>query len=65
MIQPAACEPQARAYVLRFEIRHFFDDLFGGKPIRQEIQYIANPNAHPANARASPTLLRVNRDTIH
>ena len=65
MIQPAACEPQARADVLGFEIRHFFDDLFGGKPICQEIQHITHPNTHPAKARAPPALLRVNRNAIH
>ena len=65
VIQPSAREPQARANVFGFEIRHLFDDLFSRESVRQEIEDIAHPDPHPTDAGTPTALLRVNRDAIH
>ena len=65
MIQPAAREPQARANIFEFEIRHLLNDLFGRKPICQEIQNVAHPNSHTTNAGTPTALLGVYGYAIH
>ncbi|MEJ7872464.1 MAG: hypothetical protein WKF67_09405 [Rubrobacteraceae bacterium] len=64
MIQPAAREPEARADVFEFEVRHLLDDLLGREPVRQKVQHVTHPNPHPANAGTPTALLRVHRYAI-
>jgi hypothetical protein len=63
-MEPAACEPQTRVDIFWFEIPHLFDDFFDSEPVRQEIQYVAHPNAHTSDTGAPGALLCVYRDAI-
>jgi len=65
MVQLATGVLQAGLDVLRFQIRQLGQHLLGSQPIGQKVKDINQADAHPANAGAPATLLRVNGDAVH
>ncbi len=65
MIEPTTGKLQAGRNVFGFEIRQFLKDLLLREVGSEQIQYIDDADAHPTNAGASATLLRVDRDTFN
>jgi len=55
---------QTGSQVLGFKIRHFFEDLVNRKPGCEEIENVADANAHTANAWPAATLFGIDRDSI-
>jgi hypothetical protein len=64
MIDLTTGKSQTGLDVRRLKIRQFVNDLFGAEAVRKKIKDIANANPHPADARASAALLRINRNPI-
>ena len=65
MIEPATGETKAGGDISQLEVGEFVDDLLRREPIRQEIQHIDHANPHPADARPSAALLRIDSNSIH
>ena len=55
---------QAGSEVLGFEIRHFFENLSRRKPRSEEIENVADANAHTPNAWPAAALLGIDRDSL-
>jgi hypothetical protein len=64
VIEPTAGEPKAGGDVLRLEVGHFLQNLLLRQPGREEIKHIDDPDAHPADARATSALGGVDGDAI-
>src|SRR3989304_7021434 len=64
MRDPPTSVTQAGMDVLQFQIRQFFHDLFGGKPVGKQLKNIADSNSHSAHTRSSATLFGINCDTF-
>ena len=60
----SGCEAQTGREILGSEIRHFFENLSGGKPRCEESENVAYANAHPANAWPAATSFGVGRDSV-
>ncbi len=59
-----AGEPQTSRNVIEFEIGEFRDDLVGRKPRSEQVQNIADANAHAAHAGPASALKWMNRDSL-
>ena len=55
---------EARANVIRFEIRIVFENLRLGHPGGQEVEHVLDANAHPTNARPPAALVGIEGDTF-
>jgi hypothetical protein len=64
MIQFAGSVLKGCFQVFAFEVRHFFQDLFGSETRRKEIENVNNANTHAANARSTATLVRIDCDSL-
>lgn len=64
MIKFARRIMQRGLQVCHLQIWHFLEDLIGRKTGREKIQHIDDSNAHAANARAAPALLRIYRNSL-
>jgi len=64
VIEVAGREPQAGLQVLGFKIRHFVQDLRRCQSGREQIEDIADANAHATDAWAAAALLWVDGDSI-
>jgi hypothetical protein len=64
VINVARSEPKACGKILGFEIRHFFENLRGREPSREQVENVTDANTHPANARPAAALFRIDCDSI-
>lgn len=53
---------QAGPNVVGFQVGEILQNFFRRSPKRQHLQYIDDADTHPANARASVALLRIDSD---
>ena len=65
MIQATTGEAEARGNIRELEIRQLRDYLLRGQAGGKKFEDVHDPDAHPANAGASTTLLRIDGDAIH
>jgi hypothetical protein len=64
MIQIARCETETGLQVLRLEVRHLLEDLFRRQSSREQIDDIADPDAHAAHTRAPTALLSIDGNSF-
>lgn len=64
MVESAAGELQAGRNIFSFEIGQFFKDLLLREACSKKIQHVTDSNSHPANARTSSALCRIDRDAL-
>jgi hypothetical protein len=64
MVEPARREPERRLEIFGLQIRHLFENLLRGESRGEEVEDVAHPNAHPADAGAAAALLEIDRDAI-
>src|SRR5204862_1176904 len=65
MIEPARGKAKRSLQVFGFEIRHFFQNLFSRQSCCEQIEHVADANAHSANARTSSALLGIFVDSFN
>ena len=64
MVQLASSILQSSPQIFHFEVRHFFQDLLGSEASCKEIKNIDDAYAHPAKARSTATLVRIDCDSL-
>jgi hypothetical protein len=65
MIQPTTREAEASRNVIAFEIRELNDDVVRGESRGEQIEDVADADAHPAHTRATTAQIRIDGDAIH
>ena len=65
MLQLARCILKRGLEVVRFKIRHLFENLTSRETRGKEIQHVDNPNAHATYAGPAATLLRICGNALH
>ena len=65
MIQPPTRKAEARRNVFALEIRQLNDDVVDRESRGEQVQDVAHADAHPAHARASAALIRIDGDAVH
>ena len=64
MVNATAGKREARLQVVALQVGHLVENLGGVQSGGEEVENVADANAHPANARAPSALLWVGRDPI-
>lgn len=64
MVEPARREPERRLEIFGLEIGHLFENLRRAEPRGEEIEYVADANAHPPDAGTAAALFRIDGDSI-
>jgi hypothetical protein len=64
MINPAAGEQQAGFQIVRFQIRHFLQNLRRRQARCEQVEHVAYSNAHSANTGAATALAGIYCDSI-
>lgn len=61
MVETPTREPEARTDILEFEVGHLIENFLWGEAARKEIENVAHPYPHAANARTPSALLGIRR----